>query len=121
VRDFCMALALNTKGVQWRVHGRFDFQRWSVFRYCGPSGWMLISFKENSVSGAAINSRFPAVRLPSAFVYPHLVFRFTVRNITINGAQTAVYSSWNWGESTFRTINFSDCDRNRMDVSRCQD
>ncbi|KAF8654243.1 hypothetical protein AX16_003764 [Volvariella volvacea WC 439] len=34
--------------------------------------------------------------------------QFTVRNVTINNAQTAVYSIWNWGW-TFQGININNC------------
>ncbi|RDB22377.1 Glucan 1,3-beta-glucosidase [Hypsizygus marmoreus] len=34
--------------------------------------------------------------------------QFTVRNITVNNAQTAVYSLWNWGW-TFQSININNC------------
>ncbi|KAF5378141.1 hypothetical protein D9615_007528 [Tricholomella constricta] len=34
--------------------------------------------------------------------------QFTVRNVTINNAQTAVFSHWNWGW-TFQGININNC------------
>ncbi|KAF8900725.1 exo-beta-1,3-glucanase [Gymnopilus junonius] len=34
--------------------------------------------------------------------------QFTVRNITVNNAQTGVYSSWNWGW-TYQGITFNNC------------
>ncbi|KAF8063611.1 exo-beta-1,3-glucanase [Lyophyllum atratum] len=34
--------------------------------------------------------------------------QFTVRNVTVNNAQTAVYSHWNWGW-TFQGITINDC------------
>ncbi|KAF9044173.1 exo-beta-1,3-glucanase [Panaeolus papilionaceus] len=34
--------------------------------------------------------------------------QFTVRNITINNAQTGVYSLWNWGW-TYQQVNFNNC------------
>lgn len=34
--------------------------------------------------------------------------QFTVRNITVNNAQTAVFSSWNWGW-TFQGVNINNC------------
>jgi len=38
-------------------------------------------------------------------VHHLLGFRFTVRNITVNGAQTAIYSLWNWGEAIVKMFN----------------
>ncbi|CAA7270475.1 unnamed protein product [Cyclocybe aegerita] len=34
--------------------------------------------------------------------------QFTVRNITINNAQTCIYSSWNWGW-TYQGLTFNNC------------
>ncbi|KAF8900737.1 exo-beta-1,3-glucanase [Gymnopilus junonius] len=34
--------------------------------------------------------------------------QFTVRNITVNNAQTGVYSLWNWGW-TYQDVKFNDC------------
>ncbi|KDR79424.1 hypothetical protein GALMADRAFT_223633 [Galerina marginata CBS 339.88] len=34
--------------------------------------------------------------------------QFTVRNVTVNNAQTGVYSSWNWGW-TYQGITFNNC------------
>ncbi|CAK5264005.1 unnamed protein product [Mycena citricolor] len=34
--------------------------------------------------------------------------QFTVRNVTFNGAQTAVFGAWNWGW-TFQTVTISNC------------
>ncbi|KAG5643065.1 hypothetical protein DXG03_001622 [Asterophora parasitica] len=34
--------------------------------------------------------------------------QFTVRNVTVNNAQTAVFSPWNWGW-TFQRININNC------------
>jgi hypothetical protein len=34
--------------------------------------------------------------------------RFTVRNITVNNAQTGVYSLWNWGW-TYQGVTFNNC------------
>ncbi|KAF8634678.1 hypothetical protein AX15_000779 [Amanita polypyramis BW_CC] len=35
--------------------------------------------------------------------------QFTVRNITVNNAQTAVYMNWNWGW-TFQTVYINNCE-----------
>jgi len=34
--------------------------------------------------------------------------QFTVRNVTINNAQTAIYSAWNWGW-TYQNLNINNC------------
>lgn len=31
------------------------------------------------------------------YVHTYITLRFTVRNITVNNAQTGVFSIWNWG------------------------
>ncbi|KAJ6581152.1 exo-beta-1,3-glucanase [Mycena capillaripes] len=37
-----------------------------------------------------------------------LVCRFTVRNVTVNNAQTGIFGSWNWGW-TFQGVNINNC------------
>ena len=34
--------------------------------------------------------------------------QFTVRNLTVNNAQTGVYASWNWGW-TFQGVTLNNC------------
>ncbi|PPQ70366.1 hypothetical protein CVT24_013141 [Panaeolus cyanescens] len=34
--------------------------------------------------------------------------QFTVRNVTVNNAQTGIYSLWNWGW-TYQQVNFNNC------------
>ncbi len=51
--------------------------------------------QENSASGVETNSkRTSSVDIGIAYIS---CCRFTVRNITINNAQTGIYSLWNWG------------------------
>lgn len=65
-----------------------------------------------------------------------MLTRFTVRNITINNAQTAVFSHWNWGMAphyyydwvevltksagwTFQDIKINNCQVRRRRPSSC--
>ena len=51
--------------------------------------------QENLASGVETNSeRTSSVDIVIAYLSCR---RFTVRNITINNAQTGIYSTWNWG------------------------
>jgi hypothetical protein len=59
---------------------RYRLQWWEI-RYLGRKPTVRVFLFHNTFT-------------TSAFV------RFTVRNITINNAATAIYGHWNWGEST---------------------
>jgi hypothetical protein len=45
--------------------------------------------------------------------------RFTVRNITVNNAQTCVYSLWNWGW-TYQGVTFNNCQVRFIDGAGAQ-
>jgi len=46
--------------------------------------------------------------------------RFTVRNVTINNAQTAIFSLWNWGMVTVAILSVFVLTHCRMDIPGCQ-
>jgi glucan 1,3-beta-glucosidase len=47
-------------------------------------------------------------RFRRLFIKTHYLRRFTVRNISVSNAATAIFSDWNWGW-TFQGVTITDC------------
>jgi hypothetical protein len=83
----------------------------------------VMKFQANSVFGVETNSELLFL-LTSVFIIHRFITlffqRFTVRNVTVNNAQTGVFSPWNWGEVLHIYIDHSEIliSSRRLDLSR---
>jgi hypothetical protein len=106
-----------SKGYSWRMEGSSDASQWTVYKCKTISVvdlWVIWSSMEvtilthlrhwfnshefdRKIWHMGRKSTVCAQRWLASESTAHIVVRFTVRNITINNAQTAVFSAWNWG------------------------
>ncbi|KAF7359302.1 Exo-beta-1,3-glucanase [Mycena sanguinolenta] len=80
--------SLDGKRKRW-LHGR-SYHQWGQGKLACPSETNSNTFLQ----------LFAAVSLTP--------FRFTVRNVTVNNAQTAISGTWNWGW-TYQGVNINNC------------
>ena len=99
---------LHGKWERW-VHGRYVIYMCPLSEYANFEVILDLVFNGGKFGIWVGNQQCVDPHLtPSSHSDP-VVVRFTVRNITINNAATAIYGHWNWGESaTYRHTTLPD-------------
>lgn len=85
-----------------------DSQHQGIYMENGSGGFMGDLVFNGGKFGIWVGNQQSVPRLCIHFNADPIRVRFTVRNITINNAVTAIHGSWNWGW-TFQRVTINDC------------